>query len=222
MIRACSRWLARSRWKAATDANYAPLVLFGSPTEREERNDFEFSLPDIGSLIVTGSFDGAIRGLKEWPAADRPPVAWVFWAFRVMVGLGVLMLFIGWFGAWLAWRGTVERHRWFLRLCLVSGPAGFIAVLSGWFTAEIGRQPWTVQGLLRTADSVSPVTAGAVGMSLIVFVFVYTIVFSAVMLYMARLAIKGPVLVAPEPVKDKPSLTMWNTADPAPPVEGRP
>jgi cytochrome bd ubiquinol oxidase subunit I len=199
----------------------APLILFGWPDERGERNSFELSLPDVGSLIVTGSFEGAIRGLKEWPAADRPPVGWVFWAFRVMVGLGVLMLFIGWFGAWLAWRGTVERQRWFLRICLLSGPAGFIAVLAGWFTAEIGRQPWTVQGLLRTADSVSPVTAGAVGMSLIVFVFVYAIVFSAGMLYMARLAIKGPV-VEPEPAKDKPSLATWNTADPAPPVEGHP
>jgi cytochrome d ubiquinol oxidase subunit I len=190
----------------------APLILFGWPDQKAEHNKFELSVPDIGSLVVTGSFDGPIRGLKAWPPSERPPVAWVFWSFRVMVGLGVLMLFIGWFGSWLAWRGTLARARWFLRLCFASGPAGFVAVLAGWFTAEIGRQPYTVQGLLRTADSASPVTAGAVGTSLIVFMFVYAIVFSAGMLYMARLAIKGPV-ASPEPAKDKPTLATWTTEE---------
>jgi len=109
-----------------------------------------------------------------------------------MVGLGMLMLFVGLFGALLMWRGRVQEHRWFLRLCMLSGPTGFIAVISGWIVAEVGRQPYTVYGLLRTADSVSPVTAGAVGTSLIVFVFVYTIVFGAGLYYILQLIRRGP------------------------------
>jgi cytochrome d ubiquinol oxidase subunit I len=186
----------------------APLVLFGLPNQRGERNDYMLAVPKIGSLLVTGSFDGAIKGLKEWPAADRPPVAWVFWGFRVMFAIGILMLFIGWVGSWLVWRGALERQRWFLQLCFLSGPLGFIAVISGWIVAEVGRQPWTVYGLLRTVDSVSPVTLAAVGTSLIVFVFVYSIVFSAGSWYLFKLAWAGPqVLNAPPP--DKPRLASW-------------
>lgn len=170
----------------------APLVLIGFPNEETESNDYALSMPKVGSLIVTGSFDGKIRGLKEWPASERPPVGWVFWSFRVMVGLGMIMLFIGLVGAVLVWRRKVEKQRWFLRLCVAAGPAGFIAVVAGWFTAEIGRQPYTVYGLLRTVDSVSPVTAGAVGTSLIVFIFAYSIVFAAGMYYILKLAQRGP------------------------------
>jgi cytochrome d ubiquinol oxidase subunit I len=104
----------------------------------------------------------------------------------------MVMLFIGLFGAVLVWRRNVETQRWFLRLCIAAGPAGFIAVIAGWFTAEIGRQPYTVYGLLRTVDSVSPVTAGAVGTSLIVFIFAYSIVFAAGMYYILKLAKRGP------------------------------
>jgi len=177
----------------------APLILFAMPDQERERNDYELALPSIGSLVVTGSFDGPIRGLKEWPASERPPVAITFWSFRIMVGLGVLMLFIGWFGALLLWKKRAEAHRWFLRLCLLSGPAGFIAVLTGWFTAEVGRQPYTVYGLLRTADSASPVTAAAVETSLIVFIFAYAVVFSAGLYYILQLARKGPEEAAPPP-----------------------
>ncbi len=170
----------------------APLILFAMPNEDREENDLELAVPKIGSLVVTGSFDGDIRGLKEWPASERPPVAIIFWSFRVMVGLGMLMLFIGLVGALLAWRGRVESQRWFLRLCLLSAPSGFLAVLTGWITAEVGRQPYTVYGLLRTADSASPVTAAAVETSLIAFIFSYGIVFSAGMYYIFQLARKGP------------------------------
>jgi cytochrome bd ubiquinol oxidase subunit I len=193
----------------------APLILFAWPNQRAERNHFTLEVPRIGSLLVTGSFEGEIKGLKEWPADERPPVAWVFWSFRIMFGIGLLMLFIGWFGAWQAWRGNLERHRWFLGLCFLSGPMGFIAVISGWIVAEVGRQPWTVYGLLRTVDSVSPVTAAAVGTSLIVFVFVYSIVFTAGSYYLFKLAWAGP------PSDEEPSPThvpfttwMWpGTAD---------
>jgi cytochrome bd ubiquinol oxidase subunit I len=193
----------------------APLVLFGWPNQRAERNDFSISVPKIGSLLVTGSFAGEIKGLKEWPPEDRPPVAWVFWCFRVMFAIGVLMLFIGWFGAWQVWRGDLERHRWFLKLCFLSGPTGFIAVISGWIVAEVGRQPWTVYGLLRTVDSASPVTAAAVGTSLIVFVFVYTIVFTAGSWYLFKLAWAGPT-TAEQPEPEKPRLASWMLPEPDP------
>jgi cytochrome d ubiquinol oxidase subunit I len=175
-----------------TYENNAPLLLVGFPNEETESNDFEISVPRVGSLIVTGSFDGKIRGLKEWPADERPPVGVVFWSFRVMVGLGMVMLFVGVFGAFLMWRSSVPDHRWFLRVCMLAGPTGFIAVICGWITAEVGRQPYTVYGLLRTVDSVSPVTAAAVETSLIVFIFAYTIVFGAGMYYILQLIRRGP------------------------------
>jgi len=186
----------------------APLILFGMPNERTESNDYALEVPKVGSLVVTGSFDGTIRGLKEWPASERPPVAVVFWSFRVMVGIGLLMLFIGYVGAYLAWRTELRRHTLFLRLCFLSGPLGFIAVITGWITAEVGRQPYTVYGLLRTVDSVSPVTAGAVGTSLIVFVFVYAIVFTAGSYYLFKLAWAGPS-EGEHPPAEKPPLATW-------------
>jgi len=186
----------------------APLILFGMPNERTESNDYALEVPKVGSLVVTGSFDGTIRGLKEWPASERPPVAMVFWSFRVMVGIGLLMLFIGYVGAYLAWRTELRRHTLFLRLCFLSGPLGFIAVITGWITAEVGRQPYTVYGLLRTVDSVSPVTAGAVGTSLIVFVFVYAIVFTAGSYYLFKLAWAGPS-EGEHPPAEKPPLATW-------------
>jgi cytochrome d ubiquinol oxidase subunit I len=186
----------------------APLVLFGLPNEQTEQNDYALEIPDVGSWIVTGSFDGTIRGLKEWPAEERPPVAIVFWSFRIMVGIGMLMLFIGYVGAFLLWRTDITRHTLFLRLCFLSGPLGFVAVITGWITAEVGRQPYTVYGLLRTVDSVSPVTAAAVGTSLIVFVFVYAIVFTAGSYYLFKLAWAGPEQgEAPPP--ERPKLATW-------------
>lgn len=170
----------------------APFILFALPDQSAEENRFEIAIPKLASLVVTGSLDGELKGLKAWSADQRPPVAWVFWSFRIMVGLGLLMIALGLYGTWLMWRGSMERQGWFLRACLAMGPAGFIAVLSGWIAAEVGRQPYTVYGLLRTAESASPVTASAVGTSLIVFVFVYGIVFSAGMYYILRLAHRGP------------------------------
>jgi cytochrome d ubiquinol oxidase subunit I len=186
----------------------APLILFAMPNEMKLDNDLALEIPRIGSLVVTGSFDGTIRGLKEWPASERPPVAIVFWSFRIMVGIGMLMLFIGYVGAYLAWRTELRKHTLFLRLCFLSGPLGFIAVITGWITAEVGRQPYTVYGLLRTVDSVSPVTAGAVGTSLIVFVFVYAIVFTAGSYYLFKLAWAGPS-EGEHPPAEKTPLATW-------------
>jgi cytochrome d ubiquinol oxidase subunit I len=186
----------------------APLILFGLPDQQAEHNAAEIAVPYIGSWIVTGDFQGTIRGLKEWPAADRPPVAWVFWSFRIMVGLGVLMLALAWYGAWITWRGGGRYPPWFLRAAMIMGPSGFVAVISGWVTAEVGRQPWTVQGLLRTVDSVSPVTAEAVGTSLIVFAFAYLVVFTAGAWFMLQLAVMGPETEA-GPERAKPRLSGW-------------
>jgi cytochrome d ubiquinol oxidase subunit I len=189
----------------------APLILFALPDAEAEHNAAEIAVPFIGSWIVTGDSQGVIRGLKEWPAADRPPVAWVFWSFRVMVGLGVLMLALAWYGAWRTWRGGGRYPPWFLKGAMLMGPAGFVAVIAGWITAEVGRQPWTVQGLLRTVDSVSPVTAEAVGTSLIVFVFVYGIVFTAGAWFILQLAARGPE-TEEGAERGKPRLSSWMTS----------
>ena len=175
----------------------APLVLFGIPDEEQEYNRFEVAIPKLGSLIVTGSLDGEIKGLKEWPASDRPPVGIVFWSFRVMVGLGFLMLFTGLCGAVLLMTNRLDNARWYHMLHVAMIPSGFIAVLAGWFTAEVGRQPYTVYGLLRTSESVSPVAAQSVGLSLLVFVGVYICVFGAGVFYIIRQILSGPEEVDP-------------------------
>ncbi len=198
----------------------APLILFGLPDSEAEDNHWELVIPSIGSLIVTGSTDGGLRGLKSWPARDRPPVAPVFWAFRLMVGLGMVMLTVGWVGSWLLRRGRLAEHRWFLRLCVLAAPAGFIAVLAGWITAEVGRQPWVVQGLLRTADAVSPVTASAVSLSLIVYLFVYTVIFGAGLSYLLSILRRGPVASGRLEDESGARTTPWATAGTDEPEEG--
>ncbi len=175
----------------------APLILFALPDSKKESNDFEIGIPKLGSLIVTHDMNAEIKGLKEWPVAERPPVAVVFWSFRIMVGIGVLMLCMAFLGNWLLIKGKLEFKKSFLRLCVLMGPAGFIAVLAGWFTTEVGRQPYTVYGLLRTVDSVSPITANSVGMSLIVFVFTYSVIFCAGIFYTGKLIVKGPASIKP-------------------------
>jgi cytochrome bd ubiquinol oxidase subunit I len=170
----------------------APLVLFAWPDEKDETNLYEIAIPRLGSLVVTNSWTGTVRGLKEWPASDRPPVGGVFWSFRVMVGLGFAMTALGAWGAWALWSNRLVASRWLLRLALPMGPAGFIAILAGWYTAEVGRQPYTVYGLLRTADSVSPILARSVGLSLTVFVIVYGVVFAAGLAYLLALMRQSP------------------------------
>ncbi len=176
-------------WETHTGA---PLVLFGFPNEKKEANDFELAIPKLGSLIVAHDFNAEIKGLKEWPVDERPPVAVVFWSFRIMVGMGMLMLFTAFAGLWLMKTGRLESNKYYQRLCVLMAPSGFIAVITGWFTAEVGRQPYTVYGLLRTVDSTSPITANSVGMSLVVFIFTYMIVFAAGIYYIFKLIRKGP------------------------------
>ncbi len=176
-------WETRSR---------QPSILFALPDENEERNRFELGIPAIGSWVVAGDVDAELRGLDAFPPEERPPVAVVFWSFRVMVGLGMAMIAIGLWGAWLWWRGALERSRLFQAATVAMAPSGFLAVLGGWIAAEVGRQPYVVYGVLRTADAVSPVAAGQVAASLLVFMTVYAIVFTAGTLYILRLIAKGP------------------------------
>jgi cytochrome bd ubiquinol oxidase subunit I len=171
----------------------APAVLFAIPDEAAERNHAEISIPALASVYLAHSPDAVIKGLKEAAPGDRPPVAPVFYAFRIMVGIGVLMLAMAAWGIWLRWRGRLYTTRAYQNACIAMLPAGFIAVLAGWTVTEVGRQPWVVHGLLRTRDAVSPSLTGAdVLLSLALYIVVYLIVFGAGIFYMVRLARAGP------------------------------
>lgn len=176
----------------------APLILFGLPDEKTETNRFEIGIPKLGSLILKHDFEGEIRGLKEWSPKDRPPVFIVFWSFRIMVAIGFLMMLVGLLGVYLRLRGRLYDTRWFLQFCRLCSPLGFIAILCGWITAEVGRQPYVVYGSMRTADALSPVAGGAVAFSLLLFGTAYLLVFVAGAYYIQRILQKGPV----EPAED--------------------
>jgi len=170
----------------------APLILFAIPDEAAQTNHLEVEVPKLGSLILTHSLNGVVRGLDQWAPGDRPPVAPIFWAFRVMVAIGLLMVAIGFGGVFLLWRGRLVETRWFLQLLRLASPTGFIAILAGWVTAEVGRQPWVVYNVMRTAEAASPVAGGSVATSLIVFGAAYAIVFAAGIYYIVGLLEKGP------------------------------
>ncbi len=170
-----------------------PAIIFAIPDEANERNRFEVGIPRLGSLILTHEWDGLVQGLKDWPPEDRPPVAPVFWTFRIMVLMGFIMLGVGVASLYLRFRGRLFESRWFLKTCVACLPIGFIAILAGWFTTEIGRQPWVVYELLRTSDGASPMLTGAqVLTSLSVFVVAYSVVFGAGIYYLVHLVRKGP------------------------------
>ena len=170
-----------------------PLLLFAWPDEEAEENHFEFGIPNAASLIITHSMDGEITGLKDFASEDRPPVAIVFWSFRIMVGLGTLMIFIALAGVALRFRGKVYTTPWFLKLAVISIPSGFIAVLAGWFVTEVGRQPYIVYGLIRTIEAASPVPGSSIAVSLTLFVVTYGIVFTAGTYYIVKLVRRGPI-----------------------------
>jgi cytochrome d ubiquinol oxidase subunit I len=177
-----------------------PLVLFAVPNEKAERNDYEIAIPKLGSLILTHTMDGQVQPLKAVPPQDRPPVKPVFYAFRVMVGIGSLMLLLTLASLWQWRRGRLFDSPLLLRGWNYMLPAGFVAMLSGWYVVEIGRQPWVVYGALRTANAVSPTLAAAsVWTSLITFAVVYAIVFGSGIWYLARLVRVGPGKHDPAP-----------------------
>ncbi len=169
----------------------APLLLFAVPDQEERKNHFEIGIPKLASWILTHDMDGEVKGLNEY-GDDIPNVAWVFYSFRVMVGIGTLMIITALAGAFLRWRGKLYDNRLFLRWNTLMIPSGFIAVLAGWFVSEIGRQPWIVYGVARTKDMASPVDGETVLFSLIMFVIVYAIVFGAGLFYIIKLIRNGP------------------------------
>lgn len=177
----------------------ADLVLFGWPDEKQERNHAEISIPRLGSVIIKHDPDGLFPGLKDFKPEDRPPVVPVFIMFRVMVGIGLLLIAIGLTGVFLWWRKRLFTTRWFLYPLQYCWPLGFIAILAGWMVTEIGRQPWVAYGILRTAEATSPVAASTVAVSLLLFVLVYCVVFSIGVLYIYKMLGKGPKQIAPQP-----------------------
>jgi cytochrome d ubiquinol oxidase subunit I len=175
------------------------LLLFAWPDEAAETNRFEVAIPKGASLILTHDPNGLFRGLKSVPPAERPPVIPVFFAFRVMVGIGLVMIAAGLIGVYLWWRRRLFTSRWYLALASHGWWLGFIAVMCGWIVTESGRQPWLVQGILRTADAISPVPAASIATTLALFVIVYAIVFAMGGYYINRLIAKGPPSDAEEP-----------------------
>lgn len=177
------------RWD---DTGPASLVLFGIPDQEREMNHAEIAVPHLGALILTHHWKGRIAGLKSFPKSDRPPVLPVFFAFRAMVGIGVLLILLGLTGAYLWVRRRLFTTRWYLQAATYSWPIGFIAIIAGWITTEVGRQPYVAYGIVRTADAVSPVSSAVVASSLLAFLLVYLVVFSIGIYYIRRLILDGP------------------------------
>lgn len=178
-------------------ASPAPLTLFGIPDSGAGVMRHEIAVPVLGSLMLTHTTDGAIKGLNDFPADQRPPVGPPFFAFRIMVGAGMLMLALVATGNWLRRGGRFATSALFLRACRWAAPLGFVAVVAGWVTTEVGRQPWTVYGLMRTADSVSPSLTGRdVMLSFVAYIAVYAIIFPGGFFVLRRIIRQGPVAVA--------------------------
>jgi cytochrome d ubiquinol oxidase subunit I len=172
--------------------NGAPLILFGIPNSEERRVDHAIEIPNASSLILKHDWNAPLAGLDTIPDENEPPVAIVFWAFRIMVGIGFLMLGVGLWSLIARWRGKLYEWPLLHRFALVMGPSGLIAVLAGWVVTEAGRQPFTIYGLLRTSDSASPLDAPAVAASLLAFVVVYFVVFGMGVWYLLGLMKKPP------------------------------
>ena len=189
---------------AAMEGDYetmtgTPLILFGVPDDQAEKMHYEISIPHLGALILTRKLDGVIKGLKSFPKDQRPPAQIIFYTFRLMVGIGFAMLGVGLWSLMCRLQGArLYQDRWLHRVALLMTPAGFVAVLAGWITTEVGRQPYTVYGLLTTEQSISPVAAPVVGASLLAFIIVYFAVYAAGIFYLLRLFGNSPDGAKPE------------------------
>jgi cytochrome d ubiquinol oxidase subunit I len=169
-----------------------PLLLFAIPDEDSETNHFEIGIPKLASMILTHEWDGEVQGLKEWPAAERPPVGIVFWSFRVMVAIGTVMIAVALWGAWLLYRRRLADNRAYLRLLTLMIPLPFLAVLAGWFVTEVGRQPYVLYGVITVQDGLTPsLTGGMALFSLIGYMLVYAVVFTAGIYYLTRIVRAG-------------------------------
>jgi len=193
----------------------APLILFGVPDMEAETTHYAIEIPKLGSFILTHEWNGELVGLSDFAADERPYAPIVFFSFRAMVGIGLLMIGVGAVSLWLRWRRRLFTARWFHRALVAAGPSGFVAVIAGWITTEVGRQPYTVYGLLRTSDSIAPVAAPAVGASLLAFIVVYFIVFGAGTLYLLSLMRRPVQPGEPDTVDQGPIRTAGITPGPA-------
>ncbi len=199
-------------WTARRDA---PEILFGIPDMKNEVTRYKVELPHLGSLILTHSLDGEVPGLKQFKRADRPDSRIVFFSFRAMVGIGFLMAGVGAWGLFLRWRRSLFLNPWLMRAMVLMGPAGFVAVICGWITTEVGRQPYTVYGLMRTADSMSPIALPGVATSLVAFIVVYAVVYTAGISFLLKLMGRAPQPGEPGPPQNQPTRTAGITPGPA-------
>ncbi|SBT19276.1 Cytochrome bd-II ubiquinol oxidase subunit 1 [Marinomonas gallaica] len=179
-------------WHAAEEGEGVPLVLFAWPDNETETNHFAVEIPHLASLILTHSMDGDIPALTSVAKEDRPNVPLVFWSFRVMVALGMAMIAISWAGLWLSRQQKLFLRTGFLKLLVLMGPTGLVALLAGWFVTEVGRQPWVVYGVLRTVEAASAHNVQTMTLSLISFVSGYFAVFGLGVFYLIKLLSKGP------------------------------
>ncbi|MBV8466389.1 MAG: cytochrome ubiquinol oxidase subunit I [Burkholderiales bacterium] len=196
-----------------TEQGGIALNLFGIPDAQAEATRHALSIPHLGSLILTHSWNGTIRGLKTFAPQDRPYSLIVFWSFRVMVALGLAMIALALVSLVLRRTGRLYASAWFLRACVLMGPAGFVALLAGWVTTEAGRQPWLVYGLLRTAQAASPVSRQQVGVSLLIYVVVYFLVFGTGIYYLMKLLRNGPGITEHTPLGEPEAIgaiTTWS------------
>ncbi|HEU0148888.1 MAG TPA: cytochrome ubiquinol oxidase subunit I, partial [Bradyrhizobium sp.] len=177
----------------------APLILFGLPDQNAGKVRYALEVPKLSSLILKHSLDAPLAGLDTVPRENWPPVPIVFWSFRIMVGLGFAMLGLGLWSLVARLRRHLYDQPWLHRAAVAMGPAGFFAVIAGWVTTEVGRQPFTIYGLLTTAESRSPLAAPAVAASLLAFVIVYFFAFGAGTYYLLRLMGKAPERHEAEP-----------------------
>ena len=185
----------------------ASLYLFGLPNEETAEVDYALKVPGLASIILKHDIDAEVTGLDQFPKEDWPPVATVFWSFRIMVGIGFLMVLAGLWSGLQRLRGKLYDSNWLYRFSLFMGPMGFVAVIAGWMVTEVGRQPWVIYGLLRTADAASPIDKAGVAGSLIAFIVVYFLVFGAGTFYILRKMAADPAKVTiPEYAKHKPTM----------------
>lgn len=204
-------------WRNVPGAG-VPLILFGWPDMESEETLYKIEIPRLGGLILTHSLDGQYPGLSEFAPEDRPNSTVVFWSFRIMVGLGMLMLLLGVWSVWLRLRSALYAQKWFLRFAIWMGPSGLIAILAGWYTTEIGRQPWLVYGVMRTADGVSNHSALALSTTLVIFMVMYFAVFGTGVSYMLKLVAKGPA----KSEDDNPPLDPGQSQRPSRPLSAAP
>lgn len=193
-----------AHWDTNTEGG-ADFVLFAIPDMENETNRLAVTVPNALSLLITHSLDGQVTGLKEFPREDRPNVLVTFFTFRVMVGIGFLFFFVMVWAAYLWWRGRLYDSPWFLKTLVVIHPLGFVATIMGWMTSEIGRQPWVVYNLMRTADGVSPIAAGNVVWSLSLFILFIGIIGCSYMFYTLKTLQRGPDMESPLPPLQRPA-----------------